>query len=68
MQYLAQNGVQTLIHYPIPIHLQRSYAELGSKGDFPVSQKAYSEVLSLPLYPELRELELEYISDLINKF
>ena len=68
MQYLAQNGVQTLIHYPIPIHLQRSYAELGSKGDFPVSEKACSEVLSLPLYPELKEAELEYISDLINKF
>lgn len=68
MQYLAQNGVQTLIHYPIPIHLQRSYAELGSKGDFPISEKACSEVLSLPLYPELKESELEYISDLINKF
>lgn len=68
MQYLAQNGVQTLIHYPIPIHLQRSYAELGSKGDFPVSEKACNEVLSLPLYPELKEAELEYISDMINKF
>jgi dTDP-4-amino-4,6-dideoxygalactose transaminase len=68
MQYLAQNGVQTLIHYPIPIHLQRSHAELGSKGDFPVSEKACNEVLSLPLYPELKEAELEYISDLINKF
>jgi dTDP-4-amino-4,6-dideoxygalactose transaminase len=68
MQYLAQNGVQTLIHYPIPIHLQRSYAELGSKGDFPVSEKACNEVLSLSLYPELKEAELEYISDLINKF
>jgi len=68
MQYLAKNGVQTLIHYPIPIHLQRSYAELGAKGDFPVSEKACNEVLSLPLYPELKEAELEYISDLINKF
>jgi dTDP-4-amino-4,6-dideoxygalactose transaminase len=68
MQYLAQNGVQTLIHYPIPIHFQRSYAELGSEGDFPISEKACSEVLSLPLYPELKEAELEYISDLINKF
>jgi len=68
MQYLVQNGVQTLIHYPIPIHFQRSYAELGSEGDFPISEKACSEVLSLPLYPELKEAELEYISDLINKF
>jgi dTDP-4-amino-4,6-dideoxygalactose transaminase len=68
MQYLAQNGVQTLIHYPIPIHLQKSYAELGAKGDFPVSEKACNEVLSLPLYSELKEAELEYISDLINKF
>ena len=68
MQYLVQKGVQTLIHYPIPIHFQRSYAELGSEGDFPISEKACSEVLSLPLYPELKEAELEYISDLINKF
>jgi dTDP-4-amino-4,6-dideoxygalactose transaminase len=68
MQRLAQNGVQTLIHYPIPIHLQKSYTELGSKGDFPVSEKACGEILSLPLYPELKESELEYISDLINKF
>lgn len=68
MQYLAQNGVQTLIHYPVPIHLQKSYTELGSKGDFPISEKACNEVLSLPLYTELKESEIEYISDLINKF
>lgn len=47
-------GIQTGIHYPIPVHLQPAYANLGySQGDFPVSEQAADEVLSLPLYPEL---------------
>ena len=47
-------GVQTAIHYPIPVHLQPAYADLGyGPGRFPVSEKAASEVLSLPMYPEL---------------
>lgn len=59
---LMDRGIRTLIHYPVPIHLQKAYKELGYKrGDFPVSEKYCKEVLSLPMYPELRREEIEYI-------
>jgi dTDP-4-amino-4,6-dideoxygalactose transaminase len=51
---LNAKGVQTGIHYPIPVHLLPAYADLGyARGDFPHSEKAAAEVLSLPMYPEL---------------
>jgi dTDP-4-amino-4,6-dideoxygalactose transaminase len=53
-QSLLEKGVQTGIHYPIPVHLQPAYADLGYRaGDFPAAEAAAREVLSLPLYPEL---------------
>jgi dTDP-4-amino-4,6-dideoxygalactose transaminase/acetyltransferase-like isoleucine patch superfamily enzyme len=51
---LQATGIQTGIHYPIPVHLQPAYADLGyGPGDFPESERAAGEVLSLPMYPEL---------------
>jgi dTDP-4-amino-4,6-dideoxygalactose transaminase len=51
---LHQKGIQTGIHYPIPVHLQPAYADLGYKeGEFPHAEQAANEVLSLPMYPEL---------------
>jgi dTDP-4-amino-4,6-dideoxygalactose transaminase len=56
MTALRERGVGTLIHYPIPLHLQPAFAALGGKpGGLPVSEKACAEVFSLPLYPELRD-------------
>ncbi|OYQ63080.1 erythromycin biosynthesis sensory transduction protein eryC1 [Pseudanabaena sp. SR411] len=53
-QSLQAHDIQTGIHYPIPVHLQKSYSELGHKvGDFPHSEAVANEVLSLPMYPEL---------------
>ena len=53
---LAERGIGTLIHYPIPLHLQPAFAELGGRpGDLPVAERATSQILSLPLYPELRD-------------
>jgi dTDP-4-amino-4,6-dideoxygalactose transaminase len=53
-KHLAQAGIGTGIHYPIPLHLQRAYAHLGySQGDFPASEGAAAEILSLPMYPGL---------------
>ncbi|MBN2126297.1 MAG: DegT/DnrJ/EryC1/StrS family aminotransferase, partial [Deltaproteobacteria bacterium] len=61
---LAEKGIATGIHYPIPLHLSRAYAHLGlHKGDFPVTEKAASEVLSLPMYPELELDKVEYIAE-----
>ena len=59
---LANSGIGTAIHYPIPLHLQRAYRHLGfSKGDFPVAEKVASEILSLPMYPQLRLDEIRRV-------
>ena len=56
MQALQQRGIGTLIHFPIPLHLQPAFAFLGGKrGDLPVVEQASDEILSLPLYPELED-------------
>jgi dTDP-4-amino-4,6-dideoxygalactose transaminase len=55
-QQLESAGIGTGIHYPIPLHLQEAYLHLGhTEGDFPVAEKACSEILSLPMYPQLTE-------------
>ncbi len=52
--YLDSNGIQTVIHYPIPVHLQKSYADLGKrKGSYPEAETHGNEELSLPMFPEL---------------
>jgi dTDP-4-amino-4,6-dideoxygalactose transaminase len=59
---LKDHGIQSGIHYPIPVHLQKAYADLGRRlGDFPCSEKAAQEVLSLPLYPEMPEGHLKIV-------
>ena len=56
-------GVQAAIHYPIPVHLQPAYANLGyNRGDFPVAECAADEVLSLPMYPELTSRQIERVA------
>jgi hypothetical protein len=53
-QHFQENGVSTGLHYPIPVHLQSAYAHLGfRKGDFPHSELASKQILSLPMYPHL---------------
>ena len=69
MEYLKENGVSTLIHYPIPVHLQKAYRWLGlGEGSFPVAETAAKEILSLPLYPELTDDDIRKIARLINDF
>ncbi len=59
---LSSQGVQSGIHYPIPVHLQPAYADLGYKvGDFPISEAAANEVLSLPMFPELTEKQQDRV-------
>ena len=65
---LAEAGVQTGIHYPIPIHLQPAYAFLGHKaGDFPQAERQASHVLSLPLFPELTREQIEHVAKAVEK-
>lgn len=69
MEHLKCQEIGCLIHYPIPIHLQGAYQELGlGKGSFPEAEKACDEVLSLPIYPELALEDIETISDAVRDF
>lgn len=64
---LTDAGVQTGVHYPIPVHLQPAYRDLGySPGDFPVSEQAGKEVLSLPIYPELTREQISVVSGVLR--
>ena len=66
-EHLKKNGIGTLIHYPIPIHKQESYKEYN-KEKLPVTEKYTKEILSLPMYPDLREKEISFICDKIKEF
>ncbi len=69
MNFLREKYIATLIHYPTPIHLQHAYSHLGyTKGTFPVAEKMAEEILSLPMYPSLREEEVLYICEQIRTF
>lgn len=67
--HLAARGIATGIHYPIPVHLQKAHADLGYvRGDFPVSERASAETLSLPMYPELSDEAIETVAKTIFDF
>lgn len=66
-KYLTENGIQTLIHYPIPPHKQQAYKEWNEQS-FPISEKIHEEVLSLPISPVMTEEEVEKIIEIINEF
>ena len=63
---LAERGVGTLIHYPIPLHLQPAFAGLGRAGAFPVAEKAAGEILSLPLYPEMSDAQADAVIEAVR--
>jgi dTDP-4-amino-4,6-dideoxygalactose transaminase len=64
MEALTQRDINCNIHYPVPIHLQKAYEFQGHRlGDFPVAEKIASELLSLPMFPELTEDQIAYVAD-----
>ncbi len=68
-KFLAEKGVPTLIYYPLPLHLQKLYANLGWKeGDFPVAEKIAKLILPLPMYPELTKEHLDHVVGAILGF
>lgn len=66
-EYLANNGIQTLIHYPIPPHKQRCYKEWNSLS-LPITEKIHDEELSIPISPVLSEESVSYIIEIINRY
>lgn len=67
--YLLSKGIHTLVHYPIPMHLQGAYADMRCiKGDFPIAEEICATELSIPLYPGLTREEIDYIISSLNDF
>ena len=68
-KHLEANGVGCALHYPLPLHLQKCYDELGYQpGDFPNSEKAASQCLSLPIYPELTDEQIVRVAEVVKDF
>jgi len=65
--YLTENGIQTIIHYPIPPHKQKAYKEWNDLS-FPISEKIHNEVLSLPISPIMSEDEVTKVIHILNNF
>lgn len=69
IKYLDENGIGTIIHYPVPPHLSKAYAYLGyRKGELPVTEQYADEVLSIPMYNGITVSEQERVIDALNRF
>ena len=68
-KYLEDNGIKTVIHYPIPPHLAECYGYLGyKKGDFPIAEQYAEEVLSLPMFNGIADKEIRYLIRVVNAY
>ncbi len=68
-QHLDAHGIGCALHYPLPLHLQKCYAALGHQaGDFPAAEKAARECLSLPIYPELTDAQIQRVAGVVQSF
>lgn len=68
-KWLNDNGIGTNKHYPIPIHLQKCYSDLGFKlGDFPIAEEISNTELSIPMYYGMTDEEIEYVIEKVNEF
>ncbi len=68
-KYLAEHGIGTGLHYPIPLHLQNAYQRAGSTNEnYPITEKVAREILSLPMFPQLTEQQILYVAEKIKQF
>jgi dTDP-4-amino-4,6-dideoxygalactose transaminase len=66
---LAEAGIGTGIHYPIPLHLQKAYEHLGyQKGAFPVTERVASEIVSLPMFPQMTTAQQDEVAQKVEEF
>jgi dTDP-4-amino-4,6-dideoxygalactose transaminase len=66
-KYLSDNGIQTVIHYPIPPHKQPAY--LGwNKDSYPISEKIHEQIISLPIHPVMKQEEVEFVCKVVNSY
>jgi dTDP-4-amino-4,6-dideoxygalactose transaminase len=69
LKYLNENGISATVYYPVPLHLQECFKDLGyNEGDMPVSEKMCKGVLSLPIHENLSDDEVKYVIDKVNEF
>jgi dTDP-4-amino-4,6-dideoxygalactose transaminase len=69
LDFLNENGIESRVYYPIPLHLQECYKELGYKeGSFPEAERASQETLALPLFPEMRQEQQNFIAEIARKY
>jgi dTDP-4-amino-4,6-dideoxygalactose transaminase len=65
---LVERGIQTVVHYPIPIHLQKAYANLGCpSGTFLAAETAARQILSLPIFPEITRDQVDYVAAALRR-
>jgi len=68
-KFLDSKGIATGLHYPLPLHLQKAYSDLGyNKGDFPITENIAGRLLSLPMFPELTRNQIRYVCDKIKEY
>jgi dTDP-4-amino-4,6-dideoxygalactose transaminase len=68
MRMLAERGIGSGIHYPVPVHLQEAYASLGhGEGSFPIAERCAREFLSLPMFPELTTEQVDYVTETLKQ-
>ncbi|MCI0715788.1 MAG: DegT/DnrJ/EryC1/StrS family aminotransferase, partial [Chlorobi bacterium] len=69
IKYLNGKGIQTGLHYPVPLHIQKAYSYLNHKAeDFPVAARQSKEILSIPMYPEMTDEMVNYVCKTIKSF
>ncbi len=67
-QYLLENGVKTQIHYPVPVHMQEAYLNLGVNAKLPATERVSKEILSLPMYPQISPREVYIVATLVKGY
>jgi dTDP-4-amino-4,6-dideoxygalactose transaminase len=66
-QFLLENGIQTMIHYPIPSHKQKAFSNWNNLS-FPITEKIHHEILSLPISPVMTNNEVDFVVSILNKY